>query len=261
MQTVVGIFTYRETAERAVAHLQSKGLRPEHLNLLTPGTTKEQLASVPTTDAEQPGIGQAIGGVVGGAMGASGGLLGATVASALIPGIGTITAIGMAAVGLLGLAGGTLAGVVAGGTLENALSHGLPKDELFVYEDALRQGRTVLIVLVDDTIQAEAVRETLAEAGAESLDAARENWWLGVRDAEEEAYTAQGGDFTQAEAVYRRGFEAALLQDVAGKPYEDVQDYLQSRYGAVSHQEAFRRGYARGRIHADGRRIQARHGC
>jgi hypothetical protein len=167
----------------------------------------------------------------------------------------------MAAVGLLGLAGGTLAGVVAGGTLENALSHGLPKDELFVYEDALRQGRTVLLVLVDDTIQAEAVRETLAVAGAESLDAARENWWLGIRDAEEEAYTAQGGDFTQAEADYRRGFEAALLQDVAGKPYEDVQDYLRSLYGAVAHQEAFRRGYMRGRIHADEQRIQARHGC
>jgi hypothetical protein len=167
----------------------------------------------------------------------------------------------MAAVGLLGLAGGTLAGVMAGGSLENALSQGLPKDELFVYEDALRQGRTVLLVLVDDTTQAEAVRDTLAEAGAESLDAARENWWLGMRDAEEEAYTAEGGDFAQSEAVYRRGFEAAQLQDVAGKPYADVQDYLQSRYGDVSQQETFRRGYARGRIHADGWRARTGHGC
>jgi hypothetical protein len=253
METVVGIFTTREAAECAMAHLQSRGFTPEHLNLLTPGTTKEQLVSVPTTDAEQPGIGQAIGGVVGGAMGASGGLLGATIASALIPGIGTITAIGMAAVGLLGLAGGALAGVVAGGTLENALSQGLPKDELFIYEDALRQGRTVLIALVDDTTQAEAARAALAEAGAESLDAAREHWWLGVRDAEAEVYTAQGEDFTLAEADYRRGFEAALLRDVAGKHYEDIQDYLQSRYGDVVNQDAFRRGYVRGRLHAEER--------
>jgi hypothetical protein len=254
MKTVVGIFTTREAAERAAAHLRSRGLSAEHLNLLTPDLTKKQLASVPTTDAEQPGIGQAIGGVVGGAMGASGGLLGATIASALIPGIGTITAIGMAAVGLLGLAGGALAGAVAGGTLENALSQGLPKDELFVYEDALRQGRTVLIVLVDDTTQAEATRTALVEAGAESLDAARENWWLGVRDAEEEAYTAQGENFTLAEADYRRGFEAALSRDIAGKPYEDVQDYLRSRYGDVSAQHAFRRGYARGQRYATGQR-------
>ena len=258
MQTVVGIFTTREAAERAVAHLQSRGITPEYLNLLTPGTSKEELAAVPTTDAEQPGIGQAIGGVVGGAMGASGGLLGATIATALIPGIGTITAIGMAAVGLLGLAGGALAGAVAGGSLENALSQGLPKDELFVYEDALRQGRTVLIALVDDPAQAEVIHADLAAAGAESLDAARENWWLGLRDAEEEVYTAQGGNFTHAEVVYRRGFEAALLQDVAGKPYEDVQDYLQSRYGDVSHQEAFQRGYERGRIHAARRRVHAK---
>jgi hypothetical protein len=193
-------------------------------------------------------------------MGASSGLLGATVASALIPGIGTITAIGMAAVGLLGLAGGALAGAVAGGTLENALSQGLPKDELFVYEDALRQGRTVLIALVDDTTQAETIRAVMAEAGAESLDAARDNWWLGVRDAEEEVYTAQGGDFTLAEADYRRGFEAALHREVAGRPYEDVQDYLRSRYGDVSTQNAFRQGYARGRLHAEGQRDNNRNG-
>jgi hypothetical protein len=74
-------------------------------------------------------------------------------------------------------------------------------------------------------------------------------------------YTAQGGNFTLAEADYRRGFEAAMLREVDGKPYEDVQDYLRSRYGDVSTQNAFRQGYARGRLHAAGQRGNNRHGC
>jgi len=59
---------------------------------------------------------------------------------------------------------------------ENALSDGLPKDEFVVYEDALRQGRTVLIALTEDATQAEAARAALGQAGAESLDAARDTW-------------------------------------------------------------------------------------
>jgi outer membrane lipoprotein SlyB len=255
MKSVVGIFTARAAAEQAVARLQELGIAPEYLNLLTQSSaTKEQLHAVPTTDAEQPGIGPAIGGVVGGALGASGGLIGATIASAIIPGIGPVTAIGLAAIGLLGLTGGAVAGVVAGNALENALSQGLPKDELFVYEDALRQGRTVLIVLTEDPTQADVAREIMVQAGAESLDAARDNWWIGMRDVEEEVYTTQGWDFAQDEAIYRQGFEAALRWEVAGKPYDDVKDYLRMHYGDLYDQDAFRRGYSRGRAHAQGLR-------
>ena len=47
-------------------------------------------------------------------------------------------------------------------------------------------------------------------AGAESIDAARESWWLSLRDAEEAHYQTTGGNFQTDEANYRRGFEAAL---------------------------------------------------
>jgi hypothetical protein len=149
------------------------------------------------------------------------------------------------------MAGGAVAGAAAGGSLENAMSTGLPKDELFVYQDALRQGRTVLIVLTDDAAQAEAVREALAYAGAESLDAARQQWWVGMRGAEAEAYMTQGGDFTQDEAVYQEGFEAALHIETAGKSYEDAQGYLRTHYADVYDTVAFRHGYTRGRAYAD----------
>ena len=55
-----------------------------------------------------------------------------------------------------------------------------------------------------------------------------------------------GGDFTQDEAVYRRGVEAALRAPVPVKPYSEVVGYLQTHCPGVYEHEAFRRGYARG---------------
>jgi hypothetical protein len=83
---------------------------------------------------------------------------------------------------------------------------------------------------VDDADKATAVRAALAQAGAESLDAARAQWWIGMRDAEAEAYHATGGDFPKDEEMYRRGFEAALRGDEAN----------------ASNTGAFRAGYERG---------------
>src|SRR5262249_22471793 len=115
MQTVVGIFTSQEEATRAAERLYSLGIAREHINFLIPGASDVQLERVPTTDTEQPGMGPAIGGVVGGAVGASGGLMGAAVISALVPGIGTIMAVGLTALSLVGLIGGVVAGAAAGG--------------------------------------------------------------------------------------------------------------------------------------------------
>jgi hypothetical protein len=145
-----------------------------------------------------------------------------------------------------------VAGAVAGGALEEALANGLPKDELYVYKDALRRGRTVLVVLVEDADQATAARTALEQAGAESLDAARAQWWVGTRDAEAEAYHATGGNFSKDEDVYRRGFEAALRTEVAGKPYTEAVEYIRVRDADVYNTEAYRRGYERGRVYLQG---------
>ena len=255
MIAVVGIFTSRASVERAIERLRALGIPQAQINCLFPGASSAELDTVPTTDAEQPGMGKVVGGVVGGATGAFGGLLGAAVASAVVPGIGPVMAVGLAAAALLGL-GGAVAGAAAGDALENTLEVGLPKDELYVYEDALRQGRIVLIVLTEDKDQADEVREALAWAGAESVDAAHEHWWLAVRDAEAEAYTAQGFDFTRDEPLYRKGFEAALQPGAAGKSYTDALDFLQSHYPEGCREEAFRRGYARGQAYREGLREQ-----
>jgi len=239
-------------AAQAAEQLCRLGITRDQIHFLVPGASPDQPEQVPTSDTEQPGMGPALGGVVGGAMGASGGMMTATVLSALVPGIGTVTAIGLAALSILGLVGGAVAGAVAGGALEDTLANGLPKDELYVYKDALRRGRTVLIALVEDAEQVTAVRTALDQAGAESLDAARAQWWVGTRDAEAEAYHATGGDFSRDEDVYRRGFEAALRTEVAGKPYQEAVEYVRLRDADVYNTEAYRRGYERGRAYLQG---------
>jgi hypothetical protein len=246
MSTVAGIFQSRGDAERAIGNLRSAGIAEDKINLLTPGTSdKEVNASVPTTETEQPGMGGALGGTVGAALGTAGGMqIGAALASLLVPGVGPVLAGGLLGAALLGI-GGAAAGAAAGSALEESVE-GLPHDELYVYEDALRRGRSVIIVVADDEAQADTVRGVLAQSGAESVDAAREEWWVGLRDAEEEEYTGEGRDFKRDEAVYRRGFEAAQHPHVRGKSYEEIGEHLREMYSDTYQSDAFRRGYERG---------------
>jgi hypothetical protein len=126
------------------------------------------------------------------------------------------------------------------------MANGLPKDELFVYEDALRQGRSVVMVFAEDEAQIKMARQILEQAGAESVDAARENWWAGLRDAEAEHYATPGADFKRDEPVYRRGFEAALHPETRGKAYQEASKQLATRCTDVYGEESFRCGYERG---------------
>jgi hypothetical protein len=247
MSTVSGIFNSTAEAESAVEALRTARVSEDRISFLTPGTSQKQLDDVPTTETEQEGMGKAVGGVVGGALGVAGGLhLGAAVASLLVPGVGPVLAAGLVGAALLG-AGGAATGAAAGGALEDSMERGLPHDELFVYEDALRRGRSVVLVVADDEATEGIARDLFAAAGAESVDAARENWWVGLRDAEEAEYTVDGGDFSVDEPVYRRGFEASLHPHGRGRTYEEDAERLRECYGAECDENAFRHGYERGR--------------
>lgn len=253
MKSVVGIFRDREAATRAAAALRDLGMGPAHVNLLLPGDAGSAAAAgkVETSDMEQPGMGRALGGVVGGAFGATAGMgLGVAAATLLIPGVGPVAAIGLAAAALFG-AGGAVGGAAAAGALEDHTSHGLPKDELYLYEDALRKGHSVVFALADDDGQAAAVRAKFDANGAETVDAAREAWWIGLRDDEAERYEKTGAHFDADEAAYRRGFEAAMHPDRRGKSFEEVRGELAKSFG-VDAEGPFRRGYERGLEHARG---------
>lgn len=235
METVAGIFRSRADAEKAVQQLHSSGVRNDRIALLAPNESAQDIDDqVVVSDTEQPGMGQAMGGTVGGAMGAAGGAtLGAAAASLLVPGVGPVIAGTILGAAILGV-GGAAAGVAAGEAMEESLVEGLPRDEVYVYEDALNHGRSVVIAFAETEEAEDAARNVMNAAGAETVDAAREDWWVGLRDAEEEHYTSTGGRFQTDEVNYRRGFEAALATgETAGAA--DAED------------EAYQRGYARGR--------------
>jgi hypothetical protein len=100
--------------------------------------------------------------------------------------------------------------------------------------------------VVEDDARVEAARASLKAARAESIDAARQRWWLGLRSAEQEQYTDGPHAFERHEDLYRRGFEAALAFDARGRTWEELHGALRARHGLEADAPAFRRGWERG---------------
>src|ERR1700676_1273689 len=167
MIPVVGVFNSRYDLQHALRELEPLGIARTNVKVLTPEFSNEDLEAIPTSQGEQPGMVKTIGAVAGGALGLG---LGEVVASLLVPGVGPVLAIGLAGGALLG----SITGGALGGSLEKSIFSGLPEDELFIYEDALRQGRALIFVAAEDEKQAAAARDVLEGAGAESIDRARE---------------------------------------------------------------------------------------
>ena len=85
-------------AERAVQEASKAGIPADKITLLTPGSVDQvdkEMQSVPIDTTEQPGMGKAIGALLGGGVGITGGSL----LVALVPGVGPITALGLAGSG------------------------------------------------------------------------------------------------------------------------------------------------------------------
>jgi len=251
MKTITGTFATRADAERAVAAAHTAGIPSNRITLLAPGE-RSHLESVPVVAAEQPGMGKAVGGFMGAAAALSGG--GAIVA-AMLPGVGPVVALGWLGVGILTAAGASI-GAIAGKKLESATTDGLPEDEIFVYEDALRKGRSVVVALIESEDDARQLRELLKTEGAEAIDAAREDWWIGLRSAEQEHYSQSDRNFSDDEKFYRLGFEAALHARTRCKEFDQVHSEMLSTLEDVERQypgrqvaEPFTQGYRRGRAY------------
>lgn len=230
MKAIAAIFASRADAERAAHRLLELGYAPAHVSVLSPGTHPRD--AVPVDEGEAPGTGTAIGAVVGGATGAAIGMpLGAAI-SLMVPGVGPVIALG-----LIGAALFSAGGAAVGSALETTLSKGVPRDDLFLYEDALRRGRSIVVALADDDAMAERARHMLGEAGGVDVDRARDEWWSFLREQER-------GHFTpEEESAYRAGFEASLTSD--------------AREPAPEAPTAYRRGWERGR-HYRGHAAQLR---
>jgi len=174
MQAVVGIFQTIEDARRGGREV-FRVVPGARVRLVSPTASGGEIDTLPTDDAEQPGMGAAVGGVVGGAVGAA-------LASLLAPPVGAAAIAGIAGGALLGAGGGA----VAGDVVEDKLSYGIPHDELVLYQEAVRRGRALLVAATETADEADAAREAMAAAGAQSVDAAREDWAVGLHHTDRE---------------------------------------------------------------------------
>jgi hypothetical protein len=254
MESVTGIFRTREAAQQAYEKVCQAGIPAHKLTLLTPGSADQidkEIQGVPIESSEQPGMGNAIGALLGGGVGITGG----AVLMALLPGVGPVTALGLLGAAIVGAAGATV-GAAAGGKFEKSTYEGLPEDEIFLYEDALRKNYSVVIVLADDESSASLIRDVLKREGAESIDAAREQWWTGLRSSEQNRYQNSGRNFSDDEEFFRLGFQAAMHARTRCKEFDQVSaemdaalEDVHSRYPGKDVEEPFTRGYQRGREH------------
>jgi hypothetical protein len=254
MESVTGIFATRAAAQQAYEQVRQAGIPEDKLTLLTPGSADhidKEVQSVPTDTSEQPGMGKTMGALLGGAVGITGG----SVLMALVPGVGPITALGLLGAAIVGAAGATV-GAAAGSKFEKSTYEGLPEDEIFLYEDALRNGRSVVIALAEDEPSASTVRQVLKREGAESIDAARDQWWTGLRTAEEGRYSTSGRSFSEDEEFFRLGFQAAMHARNRCREFDQISAEMDAALEDIEHQfpgkdveEPFIRGYRRGREH------------
>jgi hypothetical protein len=249
MNSVSGIFLSRAAAVSGIDRLRAIGIDEERMLLLSPGTSDERVEqTVPVIDTEA-GTGEKIGSSVGRGAGIAGGImLGGAVGGIFVPGVGAVVAAGVLGAALLGTMGAAI-GAAAGGAIDEKAAATLRHDELHLYEAALRQGRSVLITVAVDESQAQAAREALREAGAESLDKAREIWWSDLRAAEEKSYRAEGRDFALDENLYRRGFEAALHPRARGLTFDQSTSFFREYFVEDYQANAFQRGYERGQVY------------
>jgi hypothetical protein len=176
VQTLVGIFSSPRAAEEAAKGILAVGVPAEQLTFLCCQPPEEKIESIPTTDAEQPGMGKALSTYLGGVIGAGVGLgVGSAVASLVLPGVGPVLAVGFGAAAALGV-GGAAVGSKLGEESEEMLDQGVPRDDVLFYRELLKQGRSLVIASADSDEMATAIRLVLRRHGAHDVDGTRREW-------------------------------------------------------------------------------------
>jgi hypothetical protein len=139
---LTGMFTDRESTEKAYNTLNDRGYTKDEINLIMSDDTrkkdysdKDDHSELGTKAAEGAGTGSAIGGTIGAIVG----VIAALGTSLVIPGLGLIIAGPLAA----GLAGAG-AGGITGGLIGALVGSGIPEERAKIYESGIKQGHVVL---------------------------------------------------------------------------------------------------------------------
>jgi len=159
METAIGVFTSRDHAEEAVRELRECGVPQDSIVFLTRSESDaKNLAKE---------FGAYVGGFAGGAAGMTAGVVAATL---LLPGIGTVFALGFGAAALLGVAG---AG--AGATVGSAAVHDAnapqpttaekSSEDIAFFREVLKEGRSLIVVRTDSKALASSACAVLDRRG------------------------------------------------------------------------------------------------
>jgi anti-sigma B factor antagonist len=142
METTIGVFASRDDAESAVKELRERGVPEESIVFLTRSESEAKNVAKE--------LGTYVGGFLGGAAGVTTGVVAATL---LLPGIGTVFALGIGAAALLTGAG---AGAGAGSALGSGAAHDAkaPKptavedcsEDIAFFREVLKSGRSLIVV-------------------------------------------------------------------------------------------------------------------
>ncbi|MGA8538388.1 MAG: STAS domain-containing protein [Terriglobales bacterium] len=140
METAIGVFASRDTAEEGVKELLQGGVPESSLVFLTRSEN----------EAKKVGkqLGAFTGGFVGGAAGMSAGVAAATL---LLPGIGAVFALGFGAAALLGLAGAGAGAATGSAAASDPKAPKPSSDEKFsedvgFFREVLTAGRSLVVV-------------------------------------------------------------------------------------------------------------------
>jgi hypothetical protein len=140
---VSGMFSDRDSTERAYKSLQSRGYSNDDVDLIMSNDTRKKYfgnnedgeTDLGNKAMEGAGKGSAIGGTIG----AIAGVIAALGTSLVIPGLGLVIA-GPIAAGLAGAG----AGGFTGGIIGALVGHGIPEDHAKKYESGIKDGKIVM---------------------------------------------------------------------------------------------------------------------
>jgi hypothetical protein len=164
---VFGIYTNRDTVERAAETIVKSGFSASDISVLLPENLgSKQIGTEKATKApEGAATGATSGAVLGGALG-----LLAGIGALAIPGVGPFIAAGpiMAALAGMGV-GGTIGGIT--GAL---VGLGIPEYEAKRYEGRIQKGGILLSVHCDTSDEITHAKEILKSTGAEDISSTGE---------------------------------------------------------------------------------------
>lgn len=152
VKAVIGVFSDRDSAEKAVKQLRSQGFNTEEINIISKGQNNSDSKTYEDDITD--------GALTGGTLGGIGGLLVGAGALA-IPGIGPIIAAGPIAAAL----SGAVAGSIAGGLID----WGIPAETSQKYEQSVAQGN-ILAVIRSDAAKVQQAAQILRQNGASDVE-------------------------------------------------------------------------------------------